>query len=255
MVLQPNGFNHVAISTSDMRKTLLYFNDVLGFPLAALYWMHGVKGTIHGFLTINESALLAFVYHPTVSTNIQVGKTHPGTMDGTSTRGTMHHLSFNVESMEGLDNLKDRLKAKGIAFTTPKFNRYSIQFSGPEGMLLEVVCKQETNEEDLWDNDAVLAVGIDTSELENLKHPKAYTNSNSPIKNAPIGKDAGYRMHYPPALYRTMISVSDETLFNFTQEPLPPNQKPPFQMRKVTAGLTLISHFLYHAIFNSWRKL
>ena len=256
MILQPNGINHVAISTSDMRKTLLYFNDVLGLPLAALYWMHGVKGTIHGFLTINKSSLLGFVYHPTVGTDIQVGKTHPGTMDGTSSKGTMHHLSFNVESMQDLANIQDRLMAKNIAFTIPESDSGSIRFSGPEGILLEVSCKQNINEEDLWDNDAALSVGIDEHSLEKLKRPKVYTNSSSsPIKNTPIGKDAGYRMHYPPAVYRTMISVSDETLFNMTQDAFPPNQKKPFRIRKLTATLTMLSHMLYHKIFNSWRKL
>ena len=125
MILQPNGFNHVAICTLDMRKTLLYFNDALGLPLAALYWMHGVKGTVHGFLAINEPSLLGFVYHPSVNPNIQVGKTHPGTMDGTSAKGTMHHLSFNVESMEGLASLQDRLDAKGITYTFFRDGKYT----------------------------------------------------------------------------------------------------------------------------------
>jgi catechol 2,3-dioxygenase-like lactoylglutathione lyase family enzyme len=257
MKLQPNGINHLALSTSDMRKTLLYFNDVLGFPLAALYWMHGVKGTIHGFLKINDSSLLAFVYHPKVSPNIQLGKTHPGSMEGTSAKGTMHHLSFNVTSMEGLASLQDRLDAKGIACTKSKPDCYpsSIQFPGPDGMLLEVSCKQDIDEESLWDNEAALAVGIDENDLKKLKQPKAYSNSSSPVKNTPIGEDAGFRMNYPPAKYRTMISLSDEKIFDLTQDHLPPDQKAPFRMRKLRATMTLLSLLMYHAIFSSWRKL
>ena len=255
MVLQPNGFNHVAICTLDMRKTLLYFNQTLGLPLAALYWMHGVKGTVHGFLTINESSLLGFVYHPSVNPNIQVGKTHPGTMDGTSSKGTMHHLSLSVETMQGLANLQDRLSAKGITYTIPESDSHSIEFDGPEGMLLKVSCKQNVDEKDLWDNDAALAVGLDDATLEKLKHPETYARPSSPVKNAPVGEDAGYRMNYPPTKYRTMISVSDETIFELTRESLPPNQPVPFRRQKLTAKLTLLSHLIYHTIFNSWRKL
>lgn len=257
MILQPNGFNHVAICTLDMRKTLLYFNDTLGLPLAALYWMHGVKGTVHGFLTINDSSLLGFVFHPSVDPKIQVGKTHPGTMDGTSSIGTMHHLSFSVESMGDLANLRDRLSAKGIACTTPKSDSRSIEFAGPEGMLLKVSCKQDVDEDDLWDNDAALAVGLDEETLEKLKHPKTYARPSSPVKNTPFGKDAGFRMNYPHHAYRAMLSISDKTMLALTRDSLPPNMPVPFRFRlqKVTAKLTVLSHMIYHKIFNSRKTL
>ena len=40
--LHPNGVNHLAISTADMKAQLTFFAEVLGCPTRALYWMHGV---------------------------------------------------------------------------------------------------------------------------------------------------------------------------------------------------------------------
>lgn len=41
--LRPRGVNHLAMSTCDMKGQLEYWSDVLGCPLKALYWMHGVE--------------------------------------------------------------------------------------------------------------------------------------------------------------------------------------------------------------------
>ena len=48
--LHPRGVNHLALSTTDMKHQLEFWCDVLGLPLKALYWMHGVKGAYHGFV-------------------------------------------------------------------------------------------------------------------------------------------------------------------------------------------------------------
>ena len=50
IALHPKGVNHLAISTCDMKMQLTFFSDVLGCPLKALYWMHGVPNTFHGFV-------------------------------------------------------------------------------------------------------------------------------------------------------------------------------------------------------------
>ena len=53
MALHPNGVNHLAISTNDMKAQLTFFADVLGCPTKALYWMHGVEGCYHGFAELS----------------------------------------------------------------------------------------------------------------------------------------------------------------------------------------------------------
>ena len=64
MALHPKGVNHLAISTNDMKGQLEFFCDVLGLPLKALYWMHGVAGTYHGFVELAPDSYIAFVQHP-----------------------------------------------------------------------------------------------------------------------------------------------------------------------------------------------
>ena len=62
--LHPNGVNHLAISTADMKLQLTFFAEVLGCPTKALYWMHGVPNTFHGFVQLADDSYIAFVQAP-----------------------------------------------------------------------------------------------------------------------------------------------------------------------------------------------
>ena len=66
-VQSPNGVHHLAISTSNIKAQIEYFTDVLGCELVALYWMHGVPNTFHGFLKLNDASYVAFVQSPAVA--------------------------------------------------------------------------------------------------------------------------------------------------------------------------------------------
>jgi len=48
----PNGIHHLAICTKDIKTQIEFFTQVCGMELEALYWMHGVKNTFHGFLKL-----------------------------------------------------------------------------------------------------------------------------------------------------------------------------------------------------------
>ena len=50
MALHPDGINHLAIATRDIKGQIEFFTDVLGGELKALYWMHGVADTFHAFV-------------------------------------------------------------------------------------------------------------------------------------------------------------------------------------------------------------
>ena len=62
--LKPTGVNHLALSTTDMKRQLTFWCDVLGLPLKALYWMDGVKGALHAFVQLTPDSYVAFVQHP-----------------------------------------------------------------------------------------------------------------------------------------------------------------------------------------------
>ncbi len=65
------GLHHLAISTANMKEQIEFFTDKLGMELVALYWMHGVKDTWHGFLRLNDESSIAFVCNPEIG-NIEV---------------------------------------------------------------------------------------------------------------------------------------------------------------------------------------
>ena len=62
-----NGVHHLAICTKDIKTQIEFFTQVVGAELVALYWMHGVDNTFHGFLRLNNSSSIAFVQHPDIA--------------------------------------------------------------------------------------------------------------------------------------------------------------------------------------------
>ena len=78
MALHPTGVHHLAISTTDIKSQIEFFSDVLGGELKALYWMHGVADTFHGFIELSTDSYIAFVQHPKNSDRRELGLTHAG---------------------------------------------------------------------------------------------------------------------------------------------------------------------------------
>ena len=60
------GLHHLAICTANMKEQIEFFTDKLGMELQALYWMHGVENTWHGFLRLNDESSIAFVCNPDI---------------------------------------------------------------------------------------------------------------------------------------------------------------------------------------------
>ena len=73
MASHPKVVNHLAISTNDMKGQLEFFTDVLGCPLKALYWMHGVEKTFHGFVELSPTSYIAFVQGPNNPSEVNFG--------------------------------------------------------------------------------------------------------------------------------------------------------------------------------------
>ena len=80
--LHPRGVNHLAISTTEMKGQLTFWAEVLGCPTKALYWMHGVDNTFHGFVELSSESYVAFVQHPDNRSEIEYGVTHAGNPGG-----------------------------------------------------------------------------------------------------------------------------------------------------------------------------
>jgi len=101
-----NGVNHLAMATGDMDETIRFWRDLLGMRLVAGL---GQPGYRHYFLQISDSDLIAFFEWPGVES---VSKKEHGRPVGGPF--IFDHVSFGVDSEDGLWELKDRIEAAGF---------------------------------------------------------------------------------------------------------------------------------------------
>lgn len=101
-----NGVNHLAMATGDMDRTIRFWRDLLGMRLVAGL---GKLGYRHYFFQLSDTDLVAFFEWPDVK---RVSKKD----HGRPVRGPFifDHVSFGVETEDGLWELKDRLEASGF---------------------------------------------------------------------------------------------------------------------------------------------
>ena len=225
---QPNGLHHVAISTGDMKAQIEYFSDVLGMQLAALYWMHGVENTFHGFMQMGEESV-AFVFKED-NKNIEtvLGQTHSGNAGDASAPGTMQHIAFNVDSMDELLAMRDRIRSRGINVMGPLNHGmcHSIYFAGLENLSLEVstsgAAEAPLDKKGTWiDPEVVALAGISKEELARYMSPADYANDGEPLLNPGVAPDKP-QMNYPEGVWEAIIAAPDEALLN-SVESAPPS--------------------------------
>src|SRR3954447_24196452 len=185
-----SGVHHLAISTADMKAQLSFFTDVLGAELKALYWMHRVPGAQHRFVQLDDSRYGAFVQMPPIADiPSELGVTHAGSGAGTTAAGTMQHVAFNVDTLDDLLALRDRIRSRGINVFGPLDHGmcHSIYFAGPENLALEIATSAAPIDERAWiDPECVELVGIDAAELEALKQPAFYESQGGTVQQPPI---------------------------------------------------------------------
>jgi len=227
--IKANGINHLALSTCNMKEQIAFFTDVLGMRLIALYWMHGVEGCWHGFLELNENSAIAFVFNPAnADAQVQHGVTQPGNMMAGSAPGTMQHLALNVDSMEQLLNMRDRIRSRGVNVTGPLNHGmcHSIYFQGPEDISLEVATYGDTEypigPDDWIDPEVQELAGISDEELARFTHPMEYAGEGGEIAQPAFNPD-GYHPNLPPEMLKGMIAMPDEMVTAQLSEPRPPS--------------------------------
>jgi catechol 2,3-dioxygenase-like lactoylglutathione lyase family enzyme len=223
--LKANGVHHLAICTADIKAQIGFFSDVLGMELVALYWMHGVEGAWHGFLKANDLCYLAFVQTDAIKDiPIEYGKTHAGSGALPSAPGTMQHLALNVDTLDELLNLRDRIRSRGVNVLGPIDHGMcqSIYFAGPEGLTLEIATSEEPIDARAWiDPEVVELAGISAEELERFRRPAAYAGEGGKVPQPPIDPSKPH-MRYPPALYEKIMAMPDEEFTRLSSMPDPP---------------------------------
>ncbi len=101
-----NGINHIAMVTGDMDSTVRYWRDLLGMRLVAGL---GHTGYRHYFFRISDLDLLAFFEWEGAEPAQE--KDHGAPLKG---KVVFDHLSFGVDTLEGLWELKSKLEAAGF---------------------------------------------------------------------------------------------------------------------------------------------
>lgn len=223
----PNGVHHLAICTKNMKEQVEFFTQVVGMELVALYWMHGVKNTYHGFVKLGDSSSIAFVQGPE-SGEVQAapGVSHASWTAGVVAPGAMQHLALNVDTEEDLLTMRDRVRSHGHWVMGPLDHGFckSIYFTGPEGMMLEFSTSEgEAIDAESWiDPEVVKLNGINSEELANYKNPPAFQSRGGKVSNPEVDLE-NPPMNFPPG-QEVVYSMSDEEVMSRLSETTPPVQ-------------------------------
>jgi catechol 2,3-dioxygenase-like lactoylglutathione lyase family enzyme len=220
------GLHHLAICTADMKAQIEFFTDKLGMELQALYWMHGVENTWHGFLRLNDESSIAFVCNPEIGKiPVTLGETHAGNPGANSARGTMQHLALKVKDHDELMAMRDRLRSKGVPVMGPIDHGmcFSIYFAGPENLSLELSYSEEPIDNEAWiDPEVVALAGISEEELARYKQPAGYQDQGGEVPQPEVTRAEGPHMsNYPPGVYEQIMAIPDEAILHSV-----PNEPP-----------------------------
>lgn len=212
------GLHHVAICTADMKRQIAYFTDVLGMELVALYWMHGVPNTWHGFLRLGDESSVAFVCNPAIAQiPAELGRTHAGNSGANVAGGVMQHLALRVKDEAQLLAMRDRIRSKGVPVLGPIDHGLckSIYFAGPEQLSLELSCSDAPIDANAWiDPEVVALAGITPEELARYKRPAGHRDQGGAVPQPPASAPGPHMTNYPPGAYERLIATPDEKLRN-----------------------------------------
>ena len=221
-----DGIHHLAITTRDMKGQLDFFCNVLGGELRALYWMHGVERTFHGFVRLNDSSYIAFVQPPAELVGEPVfGVSHAGSAAGPTARGAMQHVAFNVPSFDDLLAMRDRIRSHGVAVLGPIDHGMcqSMYFAGPDNLSLEVATSAVAIPGEQWvDPEVVELCGINAEELAAMRHPAPTKVHDSPVPQPAYDPDKPNMVYASQEQYLKALALPDDVLWRIASETTPP---------------------------------
>jgi len=220
----PNGVHHLAICTKDIKKQIDFFSQVVGMELVALYWMHGVDKTFHGFVKMGNSSI-AFVQSAEIGEiQPQMGVSHAAWTAAPVAAGVMQHVALNVDNEADLLAIRDRVRTHGHWVMGPIDHGFckSIYLAAPEGIMLEFSTSEgKPIDAEAWiDPEVVRLAGINLAELDRYKNPPEFESRGGAVKNPPVDL-ANPPMQFPPGRER-IYSMSDEEVTARLSETTPP---------------------------------
>jgi hypothetical protein len=184
-----------------------------------------VPGGWHGFCRLNDHCSVAFVQLPANSElEPEIGLSHAGTGAGSSAPGTMQHVAFNVDTVEQLMAMRDRIRSRGVnVFGQIDHGMCrSIYFAGPENLVLEVATSDAAVDPRAWiDPDVVALAGISEDELARFVRPAAYAGEGGSVEQPPVDMDRP-QLAYSKRVLEQIMSVPDDEMTNSRSYSEPP---------------------------------
>ena len=148
------GINHLALVSSDMERTVAFYEGVLGMPL--IKTLDIIGDGQHFFFDCGGGDALAFFWFPNAAPaapGVSSAGARPDLGDIASGHGSMNHVAFDVPA-EAIDGYVAKLRAAGVECTEvanhddseigiseelhPGVFVRSIYFQDPDGILLEM---------------------------------------------------------------------------------------------------------------------
>jgi catechol 2,3-dioxygenase-like lactoylglutathione lyase family enzyme len=119
------GLHHVALLSSDVARTVHFYQEVLGFPLTEIFENRDYRGSNHFFFDIGNGNLLAFFDFP----GLDLGPY-------AEVLGGLHHLAISVEP-DKWQQARRRLDDEGVEYLLESGT--SIYFRDPDGARVELI--------------------------------------------------------------------------------------------------------------------
>lgn len=122
------GLHHTALISSDVERTIRFYQDLLGFPLTELIENRDYAGSSHFFFDIGNGNLLAFFDFP----GLDLGPY-------AEVLGGLHHLAISMEPGRWREVLA-RLDTAGVRYET--HSEVSAYFRDPDGARIELIADE-----------------------------------------------------------------------------------------------------------------
>jgi catechol 2,3-dioxygenase-like lactoylglutathione lyase family enzyme len=119
------GLHHTALVSSDVERTIEFYQGLLGFPLTELIENRDYPGSSHFFFDIGNQNLLAFFDFPGLSVGPYA-----------EVLGGLHHMAISVEP-DRWHEIAERLDEAGVAYVV--HSEVSMYFTDPDGARMELI--------------------------------------------------------------------------------------------------------------------
>jgi catechol 2,3-dioxygenase-like lactoylglutathione lyase family enzyme len=119
------GVHHTALLSSDVERTIRFYQGVLEFPLTEIFENRDYKGSSHFFFDVGNGNLLAFFDFPGLDLAPYA-----------EVLGGLHHLAISV-TPESWKHLRGKLDAAGVSYQVESGT--SIYFRDPDGARVELL--------------------------------------------------------------------------------------------------------------------